>query len=132
MSQENVEIVRRSFAAFSAGGLEGAAEFAHPDIVFEEPPSQPGSKTAHGFDDARTTLSAFDDAWAEHSSDLLEIRDLGGDRVLTFTTEHLRGRDGIAFSQPCATIFTLDEGKITRLRPFWNRAEALKAAGLSE
>ncbi len=132
MSRENVEIVRRSLTAFSAGGIEGAAEFAHPDIVFEEPPSQPGSKTARGFDDARTTLSAFDDAWDEHRFDVLEIRDLGGDRVLTFTIEHLRGRDGIAFSQPCATIYTLDEGKIIRLRPFWDRAEALKAAGVSE
>ncbi len=48
MSEANVEIVRRSIAAFNAGGFEAAFAFAHPEVVFEEPPSQPGSKTAHG------------------------------------------------------------------------------------
>jgi ketosteroid isomerase-like protein len=32
MSQENVEIVRRSFAAYDSGGLDALAEFWHPDI----------------------------------------------------------------------------------------------------
>ena len=46
-----MEIVRRTIAAFNAGGYEAAAEFVHPELVFEEPPSQPGSKTAHGLSD---------------------------------------------------------------------------------
>jgi ketosteroid isomerase-like protein len=32
MSEENVEIVRRSFAAYDSGGLDALAEFWHPDI----------------------------------------------------------------------------------------------------
>jgi ketosteroid isomerase-like protein len=132
MSQENVEIVRRSIDAFNAGGLAAAAEFAHPDLVFEEPPTQPGSITAHGVENARKTLSAFDDTWEEHRTEVEELRDLGGDDVLTLTVEHLRGRDGVAFSQPCGSICTLAEGKIIRLRPFWDRSDALDAAGLQE
>lgn len=132
MSQENVEIVRNSIDAFNTGGLAAAAEFAHPDLVFEEPPTQPGSTTAHGVDDVGRTISAFDDAWEEHRTEVEEIRDLGGDEVLALTLEHLRGRDGVAFSQPSGSIFTLADGKIIRLRPFWDPAEAFKAAGLRE
>jgi ketosteroid isomerase-like protein len=32
MSEENVEIVRRSFAAYDSGGLDAVAEFWRPDI----------------------------------------------------------------------------------------------------
>ena len=131
-SQRNMEIVRRSIDTFNVGGIEATAEFAHPDIVFEEPPSQPGVKTARGIDDVRATFSAFDEAWEEHRSELEEIRDLGEGEVLTLTVEHLRGREGVAFSQPCATIYTLREGKIARVRPFWDRADALRAAGLAD
>ena len=34
MSQENVEIVRRYFAAYERGGLDARAEFWHPDITW--------------------------------------------------------------------------------------------------
>lgn len=131
MSQENVDIVRRSIAAFNAGGVEATAEFVHPDIVFEEPPTQPGSKAARGVDSARETMSAFLDAWEEHRSEIEEIRDLGDNEVLALTIEHLRGRDGIEFAQGCGAIYTFCEGRIIRLRPFWERAKALEAAGLS-
>jgi ketosteroid isomerase-like protein len=132
MSQKNVEIVRRSIAAFNAGGIEATVEFAHPDVVFEEPPSQPGSKAARGLADALQTFSAFDAAWEEHRSEVEEIRDLGGGEVLALTIEHLRGRDGVAFSQPCGTIYTLEGEKFIRVRSFWERSQALEAAGLSE
>ena len=33
MSQENVEIVRRSYEAFNENGLRGASEFWDPGIV---------------------------------------------------------------------------------------------------
>ena len=130
MSEENVEIVLRVIDAMNAGGVVGATEFFHPDLVFEEPPSQPGSEIAIGMGDAVDTYAAFDDAWEEHRTEVEEIRDLGGNDVLAVTIEHLRGRDGIEFAQPCASIVTLEEGKVIRLRPFWDRAEAFKAAGL--
>ena len=92
MSEENVEVVRRAIEAFSACGVEGVAEFVHPDVVVEEPPTQPGARTARGTEDAARTLSAFNETWEEHRTETEEIRDLGGDDVLALTFEHLRGR----------------------------------------
>jgi ketosteroid isomerase-like protein len=46
--------------------------------------------------------------------------------------ERFRGRDGIEIDQPCGTIFTFRDGKIARMQSFWDRENALEAAGLSE
>ena len=132
MSEENVEIVRSAIAAFNAGGLERAQEFVHPEIEFQEPPTQPAPRTVRGREQTRLTFAAFDEAWEEHRTEVEEIRELGENEVLTFTIEHFRGRDGIEISQPAGSIYTLRDRKIVKLRPFWDRRQALEAAGLSK
>ena len=132
MSEENVEIVRRSVEAFNEQGLGAIAEFAHPEIEFQEPPTQPAPRTARGQEAARETWASFDAAWEEHQSEVKEIRKLTEDEVLLSSVEHFRGRDGMEISAPCWTIYTFRDSKIVKLRPFWDRAQALEAAGLSE
>jgi ketosteroid isomerase-like protein len=132
MSQENVKIVRRSVAAFNEGGIEAVAEFAHPEIEFQEPPSQPAPRVGRGLQETRDTFESFDEAWQEHQSEIKEIRELPEDEVLLSTVEHFRGRDGMELDAGCWTIYTFREGKIIKLRPFWDRGQALEAAGLSE
>ena len=132
MSEQNIDVVLRSVAAMNEGGFEAAAEFSHPDLEFQEPPTQPAPRTTHGVEEGVKAFSAFDEAWEEHRSEVEEVRDLSDDEVLLFTIEHFRGRDGMELSQPCTTIITLRDGKIIKLRPFWDRAQALEAAGLSE
>ena len=127
-----MEIVRRSVEAFNKAGLEAVAEFAHPEIEFEEPPTQPAPRAAHGQAATEETWASFDEAWEEHQSELKEVRELTEDEVLLSSVEHFRGRDGLEISAPCWTIYTFRDGKIIRFRPFWDRAQALEAAGLSE
>jgi ketosteroid isomerase-like protein len=52
--------------------------------------------------------------------------------VLVWNTVHMWGRDGIEVTARSALVFTVENGEITRLRLFDERAEALEAAGLSE
>jgi ketosteroid isomerase-like protein len=132
MSEENVEIVIRSVAAFNEGGIEATAEFLHPEVEFQEPPTQPAPRTTRGVTEGLEAFSAFDEAWEEHRTEIEAVRDLGQDGVMSFTIEHFRARDGMKLSQPCATIINLRDGKIIRVRPFWEREQALEAAGLSE
>jgi ketosteroid isomerase-like protein len=132
MSQENIEIVLRSVEAFNEGGIEAAAQFAHPEIEFEEPPTQPAPRTARGQAAAEETFASFEAAWEEHETEVKDIRELAGGEVLLASVEHFRGRDGMAISAPCWTIYAFRDGKIVKLRPFWDRAQAREAAGLSE
>ena len=69
-------------------------------------------------------------AWAEHRSDPEEIRVIDAERVLLLSIDHFRGRDGIEIVQPSGTVFTLRAGKVIRMQAFWERRNALEAAGL--
>jgi len=134
MSEENVRVIRSLFDAFNeAGGIKPTLpRFFTRDAVFEEPPEQPAPRVARGREAVGEIFGAFDEAWAEHRSIPGEIRALDDDRVLAFSVDHLRGRDGIEFEQPSTTIFTLRDGKVARMQAFWDRERALEAAGLSE
>src|ERR671916_1506560 len=94
MSQENVEIVLRSVDAFNEGGLEAAAQFAHPEIEFEEPPTQPAPRTAQGQAATEETWGSFEAAWEEHRTEVKEVRELTEDEVLLASVEHFRGGTG--------------------------------------
>jgi len=134
MSRENVEVVQRLIEAFNETGMgaEVAMDFFAADAVFEEPPEQPAPTVAQGRDALIQAFSRFDEAWEEHRSEPEEFRVIDTDRVLVLSTEHFRGRDGMAISQSCGTLFTLRDGEVTRMQSFWERETALEAVGLSE
>ncbi|MFN2612640.1 MAG: nuclear transport factor 2 family protein [Solirubrobacterales bacterium] len=134
MSQENVEIVRRLVDAYNEGGFgnQNVLGFFDPEVVFEEPPEQPGPGTGRGREESARMFSAFDDAWEEHRVVAEEIRAIDSERVLVVATNHFRGRDGIEIDQPGWTLFTLRGGKVVLMQAFWQRRNALEAAGLSD
>ena len=53
------------------------------------------------------------------------------DRVLLLSMEHFRGRDGMEISQSSGSVYTFRDGRIVRLQAFWERENALEAAGRS-
>jgi ketosteroid isomerase-like protein len=69
--------------------------------------------------------STFEDVHIE-THGLLEA----GSEVVVLNTAHMRGRDGIEVVARSALVDTVESGKITRLRLFQERAEALEAVGL--
>lgn len=134
MSRENVEIIRQVVEAFNEKGMgsEATLSFFDAGVVFEEPPEQPSPTVAEGRDAASRTFKQFDEVWEAHRSEPEEIRVVDDERVLLLSIEHFRGRDGIELAQPCGTLFTLRSGKIARMQSFWERENALRAAGLRE
>jgi ketosteroid isomerase-like protein len=55
-----------------------------------------------------------------------------GSEVVVPNTAHIRGRQGIEVVARSTFVFTIENGHITRLRLFQERAEALEAVGLRE
>jgi ketosteroid isomerase-like protein len=132
VSQENIEVIRRAAEAFNQGGREAARRFFADDAEFHEAPESPSPRLGRGIEEAEKLFGAFEDTWAEHRTEIEEIRAVGKDRVLVFSVEHFRGRDGIELTAPAGSVFTLRKGKITRWQTFWDRQRALEAAGLKE
>jgi hypothetical protein len=132
MSQENVEVVRRYYAAWNAGGLDAARAFWSDDFEWHDAPEMPDGGVYRGAEAA-----------AAHFRDLNEVlgtMEVHVDRVLPAGDEvfvplhvHLDApRGGLPLDGPIFETVRVEEGKISRIRLFLDEQAALEAAGLSE
>ena len=118
--------------AFNKEGWDGALPFLDMDFEFHEPPEQPGATVFHGREAARNGWARWAEAWTEQHSEPQDLRELPDGRMLTFAHQRMRGRDGIEVEQDFWSIFTFQEGKILRWEAYWEKSNALEAAGLRE
>ena len=136
MSQENVEIVRREYAAFDARDWAALAEIWDPDIEYETLESDPDSGVYRGLDD----ITRFFDGWAAPYSEFRvqadKILDVGGDQVVAVERaagRGLRGADsGEWIEHVWVRLITFKKGRIWRVKEYPDCAQALEAAGLRE
>jgi ketosteroid isomerase-like protein len=135
MSQENVELVRRAFAAFNRGGAEAVISegFWSPEVVWDASPSGiPGLAGVYrGYDEVR---SFFEDDWfqafpfEEWEIEVDELID-NGDQVVAMSRQRGRGvTSGAAGELELAQICTVRDGEIVRVETYLDRAKALEAA----
>jgi ketosteroid isomerase-like protein len=133
MSQENVEIVRRTFDAFNRGDLDGVLDDLAPEYEFH--PSGRFMDTQQVYRGRRGFIEfwgAFQAAWEHITVSIERIEDLD-DRVLTLGTFHGKGGgSGVEVHAEAAWLHTLKAGLIVHLRSFATWKEALEAAGLPE
>ncbi len=132
MPEETLDVMRKTVEAFNSGDDAGLLETFDPDVVFEpQRASIQGAYRGHAgvlewVADTRENFAAF-------RLDITDRRDLGGDRVLSIGTLHLRGRGSeVETDVPTAAIATLRQGKIVSLKDYGDRDKALEAAGLLE
>jgi uncharacterized protein len=133
MSQENVEIMRRAHEAFNRGDVDGVvADFA-PDFEYVASGVIPGVGGVYqGPDGYRRFMEGF---WDEFDDACLEAHEFieAGDQVLVSLTVRGRGkRSGAETSWTFWHLWALRDGTIVRGQGFFNREEALEAAGLRE
>jgi ketosteroid isomerase-like protein len=132
--QSPVEIVRLSYEAFNENGLAGASEYWDPGIVWHTDPMVPEPGVYTGFDAVQTYLEGFTRAIGAWHIDTHELRDLGGNRVLSVLTvggQPLGQTDKETQFLDWAWIVSVRKGKIIQVRSFLARDRALEAAGLT-
>lgn len=134
MSQANVETVRRVYEA--AASRDSAAVISLYDPAVELDCSRTigdvlGGGVYQGHEGLRELFRAWHDAWDEVEYDYEDLID-AGDHVVAVVTRRARGRSsGAAVEVHLALLWTIHEGKVTRVVWFTSRDEALDAAGLS-
>ena len=132
MSQENVEIGRRSLDAWNQRDLEGWRAFVHSDLEVDWSRSRaPFRGVYRGLSRVETFWDLFWSAFENVQIETHGFTEIGSEVVVP-NTAHMRGRDGIEVTARSALVFKVEDGQITRLRMFQEQAEALEAAGLSE
>jgi ketosteroid isomerase-like protein len=132
MSPENVEIVRAHFDARNRRDLTTLLALWRSDAEIDWSRSRgPLTGIYRGHRELETFWNEFWSTFAEVQVEAHSFTEAGSEVVVP-NTAHIRGRDGIEVIARSVFVFTVENGQITRLRLFQERAEALEAVGLSE
>jgi uncharacterized protein len=133
MSQENVEIVRSALGAWAPEERERVLTLADPEIVIDATRNVFNPGTYAGIDGVRRMLVSMDETWERMRVEPKEFID-AGDQVVVIGRLIGKGRgSGVEVERFNGQVWTVRQGRIVRLEiGFTDRAEALKAAGLSE
>jgi len=134
MSQENLELVRASYAAFAEGGLDGYMEHFADDVDYRAVEDAPDDRgPIHGKDALRAWLQDWIDMFDSFTMEPMELIETGDDMVVCAERYGGRARlSSVATDSSVWTVFTIRTGKIARAREYPTRAEALEAVGLRE
>jgi ketosteroid isomerase-like protein len=131
MSQENVEIVRRSIEAWNRRDLTTMSALWRSDGEVDWSRARGPFK---GIYRGREIVAFWDAFWSTFEDVQFEPHGFtdAGSEVVVSNSVHARGREGIEVIARSTLVYTVENGQITRIRMFQERAEALEAAGLSE
>jgi ketosteroid isomerase-like protein len=130
-----VEIVARAIDAFSARDLETIVnELVHPEI---EVLPMAGFVIPHHarYTGLRGVLEFMNEAagdWKEHEVTPAELIAVDDENVLAITDVRLVPHSGEEMRLQSASLWTVEDGRITRLRGFPSVETARRAAGLPE
>jgi len=137
MSQENVEnqnvrFVLDGYARFNAGERVPELWFFTPDAEYHAAREDPDAAIHRGIDAVRAQYRHWVDSYPDLTVEPLEAR---GREDMVFLWVRFTGHgegSGVPVEMELAHVLTLRDGKATRIVEYFDRAEALKAAGLEE
>jgi ketosteroid isomerase-like protein len=133
VASENVDIVRRLVELFERRDVEAELALMDPGVELAEWPEGPDPKTYRGHAGVLQAAASWDEAWEWLQTDEDEIIDVGDGRVLWCGRTRARGRgSSVEVSTDTFNVYTLRDGKITKMEFFTSRESALRAAGLGE
>jgi ketosteroid isomerase-like protein len=132
MSQENVEIMRRSIDAWNRGDHAEALAYYAPEVEWHTSGEFADQGVYRGHAGIERLWAELQEDMEELSLSLSDFRVIG-DRMFAAATVRGRGKKSKAgFEQPFWYAVTFHDGLIVRVEAHLDPAEALEAAGLSE
>jgi ketosteroid isomerase-like protein len=136
MSQENVELLRKAFAAYNEGFRTGDPSkflsLTDPDVVWHTTTGVM-EPVYRGREGVRRWMIEFYETWDELVVQPEEFMHADDDQVLTALRLRGRGKSsGVDVDMLLYEAITIRNGKLVGRRAYRNRAEALEAVGLSE
>ena len=132
MSQENVEVARRSYGAWNRGDLDTFLQTFDPDVELHLPEGGLNIGTRRGRQAIRKLLEGFLEVWDDLRVEPERFFEKG-DQIVVFVRIRGRGKgSGVEVETYPAHLATVRAGKVVRLVIYPERIKALEAVGLSE
>jgi ketosteroid isomerase-like protein len=125
----DVEALRRGFEAYAEGGFDAIRDAFDPDVEWRTGEDEPDVATYRGHNGVKERIDAVFDSFTDLSLQP-ERFIVEGNNVVVPLGGRLRGRgSGVEVDFRETWVFTLRDGKITRVREYRNTADALEAVG---
>jgi hypothetical protein len=123
-------LVERAIAAINARDVEGYLACCTDSVKLETPVAAVGG-VYEGIDGIRRFFTDIEDAGPDFLIELDGVEEVDSKRVLAFLRFSSTGRaSGIGLAAPLTNVYDVIDGKISHIRIFLERQEALKAVGL--
>ena len=127
-----MRLVERAIAAINARDIEGYRACCTENVKLETPMAAVGG-VYEGIDGIRRFLTDVEEAAPDFRIELDGVEEVDSKRVIAFLRNSSTGRaSGIRMAWPQTNVYDLIDGKISHIRIFIDRDEALKAVGLEE
>jgi ketosteroid isomerase-like protein len=131
-SAEDIELIRRSYAAWNRGDIEAIVEIVTDDVEIRPVlGDQVAANEFRGPDGMRRWSETINSAMDDFHVDVEEVIDVGGDRYLALL--HFSGR-GKASGAPVALdashLHTVRNGRLVQLLGYQSWDEGRAAAGI--
>jgi uncharacterized protein len=124
---ENLDLIRRGYAAFSAGDMETLSQLFAPDAVQIMPGNSAVSGTQKG---PQEIIALYGELFARSNGTVrVELQDLlsnGSDQVVAVHRASAE-RNGNKIAQTEALLFTITGGKVAEIRGFMEDIDAQDA-----
>ena len=130
MSQENVEVVRRTMDAYNTRDLPAYFDMLSESVRFRSRFSAMG-RVYRGHGDLRRYFAELDEVWSRYEMRVLRLVPAGR-QVAALCHPYAVGRERPAGGGGFRVVFTVEVGKIVRIDAYPTHAEALEAVGLRE
>jgi ketosteroid isomerase-like protein len=132
VSQQNVEIIRRSLEDFQTTG-QPDADLMTPDFVWDMSNflGWPEQQVYEGVEGTLSFLGNWTAAWDDWELEAGALHD-AGDKVVSIMRQRGRSKaTGMPVEMSFAMVWTLRDGKHARMEMYSDAGEALEAAGLA-
>jgi ketosteroid isomerase-like protein len=123
VTEPDVALVLRAYAAFARGDIEEAVADLHPDVEWIEPDEFPNGGRRQGPAAVAEYLRASFDGWSELRSQPTAYR--RGEQIVIVHHVSGRLRDGGTNEATVADVFTVRDGRVVRMQAYADPAEAL-------
>ncbi len=132
MSETDIAVVRKQFEAVNARDFERAMSLYAEDVVLVVP----GADVKTGTFEGKEAVGEWFGDWfrqfgPDYRFDIDEARELPGGHILIHAEHGGRGRvSGAVVRDDTTYLYRVRDGKVTHVAFFWQREDALRAAGM--
>jgi ketosteroid isomerase-like protein len=131
-SEQAIAGLRAAYAAFNRGDIDGAVQLLDPQVEWTEPAEFPDGGTYHGIDGAKRYLAQSRAGAAQVISEPEQFIS-AGNRIVVFVHARVLPKIGAPWQDVhLADVYTFQNGRITQMRAFADRRDALRWVGIEQ